>query len=255
MTTDDDFYVGYLERMPTSVGTRVRRTIVLIAALAVLTATALAVRQRATGDGTYEFGIDRPFAGHVELVPYPTLRVPRPGADAGYSRYPVVAFAKFGAHEALAPHQGEWVELRAALVHRDSVTMLELVDGSVTPTTPPATLPAEPEAAPRRPIEVEGEIVDSKCFLGAMKPGLGRSHKACAELCVRGGIPPLMVGLQIDGERSGEFVKALLVGPGGTTLNAAVLPLIAESVRVRGELEERDGLHLLHTDPGRIERL
>jgi hypothetical protein len=56
------------------------------------------------------------------------------------------------------------------------------------------------DAAVRAPLvlggeraQVRGEIVDSKCFLGAMKPGAGRGHKACATLCIDGGIPPVLV--------------------------------------------------------------
>jgi hypothetical protein len=38
-----------------------------------------------------------------------------------------------------------------------------------------------------------GEVVDAKCYLGAMKPGDGKSHKACATLCVTNGIPAMPV--------------------------------------------------------------
>ena len=43
------------------------------------------------------------------------------------------------------------------------------------------------------PVTVSGEIVDSKCFLGVMVPGAGKTHKECASLCLRGGIPPAPV--------------------------------------------------------------
>jgi hypothetical protein len=35
----------------------------------------------------------------------------------------------------------------------------------------------------RGPVELTGEIVDSKCFLGVMVPGSGKTHKECASLC------------------------------------------------------------------------
>lgn len=43
------------------------------------------------------------------------------------------------------------------------------------------------------PVTLDGELVDSKCYLGTMKPGDGKTHKSCAILCLRGGIPPLFV--------------------------------------------------------------
>ena len=50
--------------------------------------------------------------------------------------------------------------------------------------------PLDGSAASR--VTLRGEIVDSKCFLGVMVPGAGRTHKECASLCVRGGIPPAL---------------------------------------------------------------
>ena len=259
----DDFYVGYLDRAPSAVAGRVRTAVLGLAVILIAAAAAFALGQRDNGDGVYEFGVARSFEGRIESIPYPTLRVRRPagadGADA-YSRYPVVQFAKFGAAEALAPYEGQRVRLEAAVVARDGVTMLELVEGNVealgatSEPDPDGPGPEGSDAGPRQSVVVRGEIVDSKCFLGAMKPGLGRAHKACAELCVRGGIPPLVVGTR-EGDQGPEFVKALLVGPDGTTLNQQVLDLIAEPVEIEGELEQLDDLMLLHTDVASIQRL
>ena len=41
-------------------------------------------------------------------------------------------------------------------------------------------------------LQIEGEIVDIKCWLGRMKPGDGRTHRACGQFCIQGGIPPHM---------------------------------------------------------------
>ncbi|MEO0649776.1 MAG: hypothetical protein AAFZ65_03755 [Planctomycetota bacterium] len=255
--SDDSFYVGYEERAPAATARSVRRSVAAVLLAAVAVGVSAAWTQVDTGDGRYEFGVARAFTGRVELSPYPTLAVPRPGrtaADQSFSRYPVVAFAKFGAGDALSEFDGAWVDLEAAVVSRDGITLLELVDGSVRPLAEPPAVAPPPPAGSVETIEAYGEIVDSKCFLGAMKPGLGRAHKACAELCIRGGIPPLFVGRR-ESWSDGEFLKALLIGPDGEAVNDRVLPLVAEPVRLRGELEERDGLHFLRVDVGTIERL
>jgi hypothetical protein len=44
-----------------------------------------------------------------------------------------------------------------------------------------------------------GEIVDSKCYLGIMNPGETNPHRECAALCIRGGIPPLIIAHDADG--------------------------------------------------------
>ena len=136
------------------------------------------------------------------------------------------------------------------LVHRGERTLVELVPGSLTP----ATGAAGPVPAPVEDLGVHtlvGEIVDSKCWLGVMNPGNLRTHRACATLCIRGGIPPILVVR--DGE--GRTLKPLLVGPAGEALNEAVLPLVALPVEVEGELERRDDLLVLRAAPADIARV
>ncbi|MEJ2177929.1 MAG: hypothetical protein P8Y12_08270 [Gammaproteobacteria bacterium] len=42
-------------------------------------------------------------------------------------------------------------------------------------------------------MTLTGEIADSKCFLGVMKPGEGSIHRACAEVRLLGGIRSMLV--------------------------------------------------------------
>jgi hypothetical protein len=92
-----------------------------------------------------------------------------------------------------------------------------------------------------------GEIVDSKCYLGAMKPGDGKGHKACAVLCISGGIPPMLVSASgSESERTVSYY--LLVGASGQPMNARVLPFVAEAVEVSGVVEDWEGLRMLRVD-------
>src|SRR5690349_19376703 len=63
----------------------------------------------------------------------------------------------------------------------------------------------------KEPVSLRGEIVDSKCFLGAMRPGNGKTHKACAMLCIAGGVPPMFV----TRDSAGREEYYLLAGPDG----------------------------------------
>jgi len=92
-------------------------------------------------------------------------------------------------------------------------------------------------------VTLRGEIVDAKCYLGAMKPGDGRTNKECATLCVRGGIPPMLVHQTAEG----RLGYALVAGIDGRAVGGVgepggfLLPLIAEPVEVEGELEVWSG--------------
>jgi hypothetical protein len=97
---------------------------------------------------------------------------------------------------------------------------------------------------------LRGEIVDAKCWLGVMKPGAGKSHRACASLCIRGGIPPLFVA------RRGDVVRQmLLVGADGREVNLEVLDYVAEGVEIEGEVLRTGDQWTLRADLDSLRRL
>jgi len=77
----------------------------------------------------------------------------------------------------------------------------------------------------------KGEVVDSKCSLGAMTPAAGKSHKTCAIRCIKNGIPPLL-----KVEYNGGYRYYLLVGQDKNSANELVLPFIGDPVEVRGSV-------------------
>lgn len=95
-------------------------------------------------------------------------------------------------------------------------------------------------------MTLRGEIVDSKCFLGVMAPGQGKTHRACASLCLRGGIPP---ALFIE-DRTGESRLILLASPAGAPLDPSTVAARAfEPTEMSGTLAQADGWWVLRTDP------
>jgi hypothetical protein len=88
---------------------------------------------------------------------------------------------------------------------------------------------------------LRGEIVDFKCFLGAMKPGDGKGHKACATLCIRGGIPPMLV----TSDEVGNRTYYLLRDAGGGPCGEEILPVVGELVDVEGALSRVADLMVL----------
>jgi hypothetical protein len=100
-------------------------------------------------------------------------------------------------------------------------------------------------------VTVRGEIVDSKCYLGRMRPGGGRTHRACAQLCIAGDIPPVLVAH----DASGRTAHYLLASRDDRSVSMDVLPFVAEPVEITGQLERVADLLILRIDPSTIQRL
>jgi hypothetical protein len=100
---------------------------------------------------------------------------------------------------------------------------------------------ARPAPKSRGQVSLRGEIVDSKCYLGAMKPGGGTTHKGCAVLCLKGGVPPLFV----TQDTGGRMVYYLLVSGECGQLDQAAFHLAGEPVEVNGESEEWGDISVL----------
>jgi hypothetical protein len=80
-------------------------------------------------------------------------------------------------------------------------------------------------------VTFTGELVDSKCYLGVMRPGLGKVHRGCAVRCLAGGVPPAILVRGADGY-SQVF---MLAADDGATL--AIDPeLAARIITVSGDL-------------------
>ena len=82
-----------------------------------------------------------------------------------------------------------------------------------------------------------------------MRPGRGLAHKACANLCLLGGVPPVFVSTQpVLGQ---EFL--LITGPDGTELPAAAYDRIAQFISVEGEVTKHGSLLVFAIDADTME--
>lgn len=225
----NEFYVGYLSHAPPGLARRTRWIALGLFALAVVLAVLLVRAQSGFGSGVFEWGVLREFRGVIEADPYPVLAVERPGS--GRSRYLLSAPGKHGAGPQVAPFIGKSVAVRGTLVYRDGMTMIEVAESGVRATDSPAVLTPE-RRVDFGEVTLVGEIVDSKCYLGVMKPGNTKAHRDCAVRCISGGIPPVLMVRDEHGNAS----YFLLVGAGGESVNQAVLDLVAEPVEITGKL-------------------
>jgi len=243
---DDEFYVGYQPKAPRGVARRARLGVVLILAAVIAVGLLLINSQSRFAPSVFEFGTVTEHTGVVREAPYPVLEVARPGRtgdDMAASTYYLTVFGKRGAAAQVEGLDGKTVHLRGTLIYRDDKTMIEIEADSirVVDESAAARLP-ETDLGSRTLV---GEIVDSKCYLGVMKPGNLKPHRACAVRCISGGVPPVLMVRDTDGMAT----YYLLVSEDGKPVNKQVLDLVAEPVEITGRLSRRGDLLILSADP------
>jgi len=251
---DDEFFVGYLP-LPKSL----RRPLAVIAsALLVLLFAAgyvLASTTAGAGRGKFAFGKAEGTLGLLTLAPEATFWTLDASVPGGVRGTLVVRQGKFGLSARAAKLDGQLVRVKGGTIERDGHRLIELA--------------AEPEPAgdsasdadrsalsaiARRElgaVTLTGEIVDSKCYLGRMRPGDRRTHRACAQLCIAGGIPPLFVTRDANGVET-QYVLSTYEGQ---SLAQALLSFVAEPVQIEGRLVQQGDLLLLQTDVPHVTRL
>jgi hypothetical protein len=245
---DNEFFIGYAPPMPPRLARFVTRIMVGLACSVTAWAVTVAAGHVSLQGGTFEFGHPQRFSGALVERPYPALRLD--GDDQSATPWLLlVAPGKHGADAVVRGLNGRHVTLTGTRVRRGAHTMIEVEPESLVPGEPSA--PGVPAATIRAErlgdglVQVRGEIVDSKCFLGVMVPGSGKTHKDCASLCLRGGIPP---ALYVH-DRAGQSALILLTGTAGDPVGAQALQVAGEAIDMTGTLERQGGWIVLRTDP------
>jgi hypothetical protein len=239
---EDPFYVGYHPVAPGPVARGLQHIVGGIVILVAAAAALLALSQRPAEPGVFEYGHPRTVRGQLREFPYPSLLVPGTGiTDRGtaYTRYLLVAAGKHGAQTVVSGLDGRWVELTGTRIARPEREMLEVTSGGVAELSP-ASIPEQgvspPPAADLGERTLTGEIVDSKCWLGVMKPATGNVHRGCASRCLHGGIPPLLMTT----DSLGGVAHYLLTDADGRAAPVWFSELVGREVRLTGEVN-RDG--------------
>ena len=248
----EEFFIGYAPPMPPRLARFVTRTMMGIASVILLWAVTLAAGHVRLEGGTFEFGHPKSFSGTIVERPYPGLRL---GADSNVEPWPLlVAPGKHGADTLVSGLAGRHVTLTGTRIQRGSHTMIEVEPKSLMRNASeagPMEVAALLERSDKGRVELAGEIVDSKCFLGVMVPGSGKTHKECASLCLRGGIPP---ALYVQ-DRAGHSSLLLLTGPIGEPIGAPALQAAGEAISLSGSIQRQGGWLVLRTDPNSWHRV
>jgi hypothetical protein len=224
----DEFYIGYEGEMPVLLAVRIRRVACGLLALALVLPAVFVFTEERFASGVFEYGHTRTFSGRIVESPYPAL-ISR-DATGTTRAYWLVGPGKHGAEDIVHGRDGQWVQLSGSLIERDADSMIEVMPGSVRAAS------GATEVEPLRSlgvVVVEGEIVDSKCHLGVMKPGEGPTHRDCAVRCLLGRIPPMFVP-----HDSGTLGRVSLVTDAAQAFDDAEV-FAGKRVIVRGEILQR----------------
>lgn len=255
----DAFYVGYL-KSPARFAAFSIVLIPLLIGFGMLSAGVIGGSHKDPGTGIWDLSEPIEIIGWADMAPYPIIRVEH-FDDNLIKRLEtvfVVSEGKIGAADRIAPLAGREVRATGFLIERDGMRMLELVGGLDAVEEIPDVRAQPPQTTP--PVEkaslgsftLKGQIIDSKCYLGVMKPGEGKPHKGCATLCIMGGIPPMFMTQNAAGER---MVYLVTDPDGSTAVKKGMTEYIADWIEVTGEIETQGDVAVFKIDRKSIRRL
>lgn len=237
-----EFYIGWQARMATDLARRLRAAVIPAAVMIPLIIALIVWFQNPVDRGSYEFGVVKSFEGVIYETPIPRLRL-----DAGNGKmvdHILVGAGKFGVKTLIAGAHGHRVKFDGSLIVREPFRMIEMNRPETFTIVDQSAAPApDDDVSSLGKGKFTGELVDTKCWSGVMRPATGKVHRACAIRCLSGGVPP---GLLVrDG--SGDGVVLMLAGPQGEALNYDI-QLAGTFIEVSGMLELHGVTPVLRVD-------
>ena len=174
-----EFFVGYL-RMPEALHKRYRLIVPSLILGGLVVALSISAMQQSSGQGQWDPSVTKHVQGLLTIAPYPVLHT------AEGQSILLVRAGKASAIEYVESFAGQHVAIQGTPIERGGWQMMEVIrPADVQAWAPDMPLQA-PSSVPVGDVTLYGEIVDSKCFLGVMKPGAGKVHRARAAMCLTG---------------------------------------------------------------------
>ncbi len=246
--SEKPFFVGYLPAPGPLRGFLILISVLLIAGLGTA-GYLMGAAQDDPGPGAFRFDYGRQtVTGVVEMTPYPVIHVVegndriKPGDS-----FMMTAGGKSGVDSRAMPLNGQLAQVSGIVLERGDLYMMQLRGGRNGLRAAEGDAP-DIAAEPQGRWQLTGEICDGKCLAGAMRPGRGLAHKACANLCLLGDVPPIFVSSQpVLGT---EFL--LVTGPQGTRLPRDAYDYVAQFITAEGNITKRGDLLVWEIEPDTI---
>ncbi len=240
MKDHDAFFVGYLK------APRQHAIACLTAAmlcLAGLIALALALGRSPIRPDDSGYAGEVALQGSITPDPYPLLLLPADPTHPAGRAIMLAGDGKRGVQAMAADLKGRTVMARGVMLKRGDLDMLVVAgDNGLQAIGANTYTSAEPVSLGR--WRMAGEICDGKCYSGAMHPGAGVSHKACANLCIGGGVPPVFAAFT-PVENASFF---LLADANGKSAPARLFDLVGIPVWLEGEMHRIGDLVVFRAD-------
>lgn len=247
----DDFFIGWADTPP------IDRRFFLGAGAALMAGTGAVAAMTASlqnrpGKGTWNMAEIREFRGIATAEPYALLRT----KDISGTPQTVLlgCQGKCGVSAKIGALAGQPVIVRGSLIQRASHAMIAVVDGidwiAPDPEGGADDGLAFPASEPLGAVSLSGEILDSKCWFGAMRPSEGKVHKSCASLCIRGGLPPAFYVKDIARQTA-----LLILTDEGLGFGHDILEFVADALHITGALRRQGDLIFIDTSVAHFRRL
>jgi len=238
----DSFYIGWSEQLDEDQKKAIKKFIMITSSLAVLFVTLFTYKQHRIANSAYLYAHQETYSGIINTKPFPHLTYISgndPYGNPVYSVVPLVNAFKFGATEIiqkfLMQHPSGEAKIKGTVINRydDSTKtfVLELTSGENAITSARGYSVRRIKEIPAGIVKLRGEIIDPKCYIGAMNPGQGKTHRSCAIRCISGGIMPMLVYRE-----NGKEKYVVVLGPNKEPINNKLLQYVAEPVELTGQL-------------------
>ena len=252
MMARDAFYVGYLP-LPATLRRLVFVGVPLLLIAGIGLAVVMTTQQNNPGDGTWDVSDKTVIHGVLKLEPYPLVESPSGEWTL------LVGMAKTSVADVPGALVAKPVEVEGYPIGRERTVLLTIESPDDIRSYDLESLDHAPEEALSVATALRGVIIDPKCYFGAMKPGEGKVHKACATLCIAGGIPPMFMTEDDSGQRSYYLLASAVEGQRGQGIRGddldALLPYVADPIQIKGEVVRMGTPQVLLIDPRDIRRV
>lgn len=251
------FFIGWLGQVDKQSVNALKRFVFPAIGLGFLFLILFTINQQKIAHSAYAYNEVAVYAGVVSNSPFPHLLYTQGKDSYGNPKYavlPLVNAWKFGADSLInkwcAQNKSCAAEIHGTRITRDGVDALELTEEANAFERIEATNLATPNLKQLGKQTLRGEIIDPKCYLGAMNPGEGKPHRSCAIRCISGGIMPMLTY-----QENNKKKYAVLLGENGEKINPHVLDFVAEPIAIEGKLVQYENWNCFYINPKNIKRL
>ena len=255
---NSEFYIGWMSEAPKGFAKHVKKVVFILIGAVIIASVILATQQKKFSTSNFEFGQLTEVKGIYQQHPVPSIKVISHQDAFGNTSYitmPLVGYGKFGAEGTITELEkekkisldGKEVAFKGFLIYSDGKTLLQIDknDNPLLNVKEANTIDAsKPVIKELGELQLEGEILDPKCYFGVMKPGHGKPHRDCAIRCIAGGMSPVFYMK----DQNRDINYCLLLGANGEKINDEIKDFIGEPVSLKARAIQYDDWIVLYKD-------